>query len=170
MLPPFPEGTITSFAPKTPHFFLSNFFSHSISYEGLTYPTAEHAYQAAKSPDPDTRMSILRVGSAGQAKKLGGTIKCREDWPTVKYNIMRDILDLKFAPGSPLEKRLWDTSDVYLIEGNYWHDTVWGQCFCHRHAWEGTNYLGQLLMSVRASIQGGQYASQQSGTGIEYPW
>src|SRR6185369_8674281 len=35
--------------------FLSNFFPAEVIYEGITYPTAEHAYQAAKTLDPEQR-------------------------------------------------------------------------------------------------------------------
>jgi predicted NAD-dependent protein-ADP-ribosyltransferase YbiA (DUF1768 family) len=31
--------------------FLSNFYMHEIVYLGVTYPSSEHAYQAAKAMD-----------------------------------------------------------------------------------------------------------------------
>lgn len=154
MIPPFPQGTIYSFDPKTPHFFLSNFYSCSVTYEGITYPTTEHAYQAAKSLDEDIRMLIMRSPRAADAKKMGGSITLRSDWSEVKIPIMEELLLAKFSAGSNLEQRLWKTADAPLIEGNYWHDKFWGQCFCHRHNWEGENHLGVLLMEIRSNIQG----------------
>ena len=38
--------------------FLSNFSPSLLEYEGLTYPTLEHAFQAAKSLDPARRIEI----------------------------------------------------------------------------------------------------------------
>ena len=32
--------------------FLSNFNKSRVEFEGMTYPSVEHAFQAAKNPDP----------------------------------------------------------------------------------------------------------------------
>lgn len=37
--------------------FLSNFFAVPIMYEGVEYPSVEHAFQAAKSLDPEERIN-----------------------------------------------------------------------------------------------------------------
>jgi predicted NAD-dependent protein-ADP-ribosyltransferase YbiA (DUF1768 family) len=47
---------------------LSNFFPVQIEYEGLTYPSVEHAYQAGKLINIEDRKLFL-IMSAGQAKK-----------------------------------------------------------------------------------------------------
>lgn len=46
-------------------FFLSNFFESKVEYEGITYPTVEHAFQAAKTLDNDTRKKVAAAGSPG---------------------------------------------------------------------------------------------------------
>ena len=33
--------------------FLSNFHKCKVEFEGMTYPSVEHAFQAAKNPDPE---------------------------------------------------------------------------------------------------------------------
>src|SRR3954468_6821071 len=38
--------------------FLSNFWPAGVEFEGITYPTAEHAYQAAKTLDVALRKRI----------------------------------------------------------------------------------------------------------------
>lgn len=152
MKPPFADGTITSFVPETHHYFLSNFYPSRVLYEGITYPSAEHAYQAAKVQDTDTRMLIMRQPTAAQAKRMGGSLKLRLDWEVVKFQVMKDILRIKFEPYSLLAGKLRFTGDVYIIEGNYWHDLIWGQCSCRRHAWDGANQLGLLLMEVRSEL------------------
>lgn len=154
MKPPFPAGTIDRFFPDTPYYFLSNFPPAAVSYEGLTFPTVEHGYQAAKSLDENVRKLILSEPSPAGAKRRGKSVALRPDWDLVKFDIMRELLLQKFSPGSSFQKRLAETGDVLLIEGNYWHDMVWGQCFCPRHKWAGANSLGNLLMELRAMITG----------------
>ena len=156
MKPPFPAGTIENFFPKTPYFFLSNFYPASVEYEGVTYMTVEHAYQAAKTEDPSIRMVVAACGSAAAAKKQGNAIALRPGWDQIKFDIMRELIDKKFPcddPNNALSKMLYETGwDTELIEGNYWHDLVWGQCFCPRHNWDGANRLGGILMNRRIDI------------------
>lgn len=152
MRPPFPEGTITSFSPTTPHYYLSNFYPCVIPYEGITYPSTEHAYQASKVQDTITRMLVMRQPTANQAKRTGGMLKLRLDWEIFKYQIMLDLLRIKFAKDSVLAAKLRFTANVHIIEGNHWHDLIWGQCTCRRHAWEGENHLGIMLMEVRHEL------------------
>ena len=129
--------------------FLSNFFPCEIKYEGITYPTSEHAFQAAKTHDPNERMKIANVDSPGRAKKLGRKLKLRRDWGSVRIGIMAAILRIKFE-NADLRKRLLNTDDAELIEGNNWHDTFWGVC-----DGVGENNLGKLLMKIREETQDG---------------
>lgn len=128
---------------------LSNFHLVSIEYEGLNYPSSENAYQAAKTLDHLTRIKFTNIGPK-KAKELGspkGIITpelMRPDWDTVKFNIMYDILSIKFADPE-LKQKLLDTGDEELIEGNWWHDTIWGVC-----NGVGANHLGKILMKIRS--------------------
>jgi len=45
--------TINTFRGK--YRFLSNFYYAEVNYEGIRYPTVEHAYQAAKTLSTDIR-------------------------------------------------------------------------------------------------------------------
>lgn len=45
--------------------FLSNFYSSPIVYEGIEYPTVEHAFQAAKTFDFDQRKMIAAAATPG---------------------------------------------------------------------------------------------------------
>lgn len=124
------------------HRFLSNFDKVPIAYEGITYPTSENAFQAAKSLDPDIRKEFVNL-TPGQAKKKGRHIDLRPDWETVKLQVMENILRIKFA--TPKYKQLLlNTGNAVLIEGNTWNDTYWGVC-----NGVGENHLGQLLMKIR---------------------
>lgn len=153
MKPPFPDGTITNFSPNSDNYIYSNFYPYAVMYEDITYPSNEHAYQASKGLDIEMRMSIMRCGTAAAAKKAGQNIKLRPDWDVIKLQVMKDLVQLKFAPGGGPAAVLLASGNVHLIEGNYWHDLYWGQCFCKRHNWEGNNQLGRLIMDQRTELE-----------------
>src|SRR5690348_4795118 len=70
--------------------FLSNFWPAEVIYEGITYPTAEHAYQAAKTLDPEQRKKIAALKTPSEAKTAGRSLKLRDDWETAKFTVMED--------------------------------------------------------------------------------
>jgi ribA/ribD-fused uncharacterized protein len=129
--------------------FLSNFYSVEIEYEGVVFPTVEHAFQAAKTLDVDERRKIAAVAAPGSAKRLGRRVRLRSDWEQIKVGLMRDLLRQKFG-NLDLAERLLATGAAELIEGNSWNDTFWGVC-----GGRGRNMLGQLLMEIRDEIRGG---------------
>lgn len=131
--------------------FLSNFFPCVIEYEGITYPSTEHAYQAAKTLNQEHRQMIADMPTPGKAKKAGQIVEVREDWNEIKFWIMYDICKLKFIQPE-FEEKLLSTGNVELIEGNYWHDNVWGVCTCSNCPGEGTNLLGKVLMRIRTEF------------------
>jgi ribA/ribD-fused uncharacterized protein len=133
--------------------FLSNFYPSIVIDElSIMYPSVEHAFQAAKTLDKSLRETFLAPKlTPGQAKRLGRKLVLREDWEDVKIDVMHKLLRSKF--GHPILKfSLIQTGDAMLIEGNYWHDEVWGVCSCPKHG-KGTNHLGKLLMKVREELQ-----------------
>lgn len=124
--------------------FLSNFFPAEVVFEGISYPTSEHAFQAAKTHDQNKRVGIAIVTSPGRAKRLGRKLPLRKDWNSVRIGIMEHILRIKFSDPE-LKSRLLNTDDAELIEGNDWGDTFWGVC-----KGVGENNLGKLLMKIRS--------------------
>jgi ribA/ribD-fused uncharacterized protein len=152
MKPPFPTGTIDKFFPNTPFYIYSNFYPSSVNLDGLTFITVEHAYQAAKTEDTTIRSLIMQEPTAARAKRRGNAIKLRENWDYIKFDIMHKLLLQKFAKGTDLANKLKSTRDALMIEGNYWHDLCWGQCFCATHKWEGSNRLGGMLMAIREDL------------------
>ena len=121
-------------------------------YQGLSYWTVEHFFQAMKCPQDrlDLRKQIAEATTPGRAKKLGRGITIRPDWEFLKVDIMRDGLEHKFAPGTEWHKKLMATGEEPIVEWNYWHDNVWGDCACPScKVKPGQNYLGKLLMEIR---------------------
>jgi predicted NAD-dependent protein-ADP-ribosyltransferase YbiA (DUF1768 family) len=64
------------------YFFLSNFYPVSIIYEGITYSSSEHAYQAAKFIPTELKDKIRVCKSPGEAKNKATELKIfqRTDW------------------------------------------------------------------------------------------
>ena len=126
--------------------FLSNMYPIMVRIDGESYPSAEHAFQALKSLNKDVRLAISVCRSPSEAKYAGRHIELRDDWDSVKVDIMYKILLAKFK-NPELAKKLKDTGSEELIEGNTWNDKFWGVC-----NGDGQNMLGKLLMKVREEL------------------
>ena len=135
--------------------FLSNFYPSPFVHDGIAYPTNEHFFQAMKTLDIDERKKIAAAETPGLAKRMGRKVQLRSDWEKVKVYYMELGLRLKFA-NKTLAKKLIDTGDEELIEGNWWHDNTWGSCHCDAcFNTPGRNMLGMLLMELRKELQYG---------------
>lgn len=135
------------------YFFLSNFYYADVVLDGVEYPTIEHAFQAAKTLDPEERQKLLESGSPGAAKRLGREVKMREDWDSIKFGIMEDLIRQKFTRYPDLRQLLLDTGDAEIIEGNTWGDRLWGMTLDNSGQYVGQNHLGKFLMKVRAELE-----------------
>jgi ribA/ribD-fused uncharacterized protein len=143
---PAPPARIDSFQGQ--YRFLSNFWPATVEFEGMTYPSVEHAYQSAKTLDMAQRRRIAALPTPAQAKHAGEAMPLRPDWSSIKYDVMLRCVRYKFTHHPELAHLLLDTGDAYLEEGNTWHDTIWGVYQGH-----GTNWLGQILMQVRRELR-----------------
>lgn len=128
--------------------FLSNFWPCEVKFDGVTYPSVEHAYQAAKTLQLNERAEILVAEKPSTAKRLGHKVTKRDNWENIRVGIMKGLLEQKFRPGTTLAHQLLETKNKELIEGNVWHDTFWGVC-----NGKGENWLGKLLMEIRNSLR-----------------
>jgi hypothetical protein len=126
--------------------FLSNFYPSPIVYEGIVYPTVEHAYQAAKTSERLLKQRIASMATPAEAKRAGKTLY-RVGWHNVSLQIMKDLVRLKFTINSDLKYMLLMTNDAYLEETKQWHDTFWGVC-----EGVGENHLGKILMKIRKEL------------------
>lgn len=59
--------------------FLSNFYPCFVIYEGIRYPSVEHAFQASKTFDIRERTDIRHTFDPYEAKLCGKKVKLRED-------------------------------------------------------------------------------------------
>ncbi len=138
---------------------LSNFSAFQIEWEGMDFPTSEHAYHWEKfacselglpGGRSDIAYLVATAPSAHEAFKIAerNKEKRRADWDAVNVGIMRDILRAKADQHEYVRRKLLATGDRELIE-NSWRDDYWG--------WgpnrDGQNMLGKLWMEVRAELR-----------------
>lgn len=133
--------------------FLSNFFPvpGGLTWQGLTGPTVEHLFQAAKTLDASARRAVLAAPTAADAKRIGRHVPLRRSWELTKLGVMAGIQAEKYAHPE-LAHLLLATGDAELIEGNHWCDTFWGVCTCGQHLRSGENWLGRTLMIQRSFL------------------
>lgn len=140
--------------------FLSNFYPATVQWEGIVYPSAEHAYNAAKTTDIGWRHAIAAAHSPRLAKKLGRRAVLRPNWDNrLRYLAMSQIVRAKFCANLARVDALLSTGTAVLVEGNVWHDQVWGDCYCGRPKClpPGDNNLGLTLMRLRNQLlEGGR--------------
>jgi ribA/ribD-fused uncharacterized protein len=131
---------------KGKYYFLSNFYSAPVMYEGLLYQNNEAAFQSAKIKDLDRRKQFCNLDPS-TAKKKGRNVLLRNDWEDVKDEVMYQCVKDKFTRNQDLKQKLIDTDNEELVEGNTWNDTYWGVC-----RGRGKNMLGKILMRVREEL------------------
>lgn len=121
-------------------FFLSNSYPCEIIYDGKSYKSVEHAYQAAKTTDEFWRKQIRLADTVDQAKRLGKHVPLREDWEKIKLEVMEKLVRQKFVKDMELTFKLAGTGNAELISCNDCDD-------------EDENHLGKILMRMREEIQ-----------------
>jgi ribA/ribD-fused uncharacterized protein len=129
--------------------FLSNFWPCEVEYDGMIYPSVEHAYQAAKTLDIVQQSTIQHASTPGLAKKMGRKVTMRRDWDKIKLGVMENLVRQKFK-NAKLKKQLLSTGTRILVEGNNWGDRYWGVSPVENGY--GLNHLGKILMKVRDEL------------------
>ena len=128
------------------NYYLSNFYETPVCFDGITYQNNEAAFQAQKTQDVGKRTQFAYL-KPQDAKHAGRKLHLREDWETVKYDLMYQICKAKFLQHPDLAQKLLDTGNEELIEGNDWGDRIWGAVDGN-----GQNHLGKILMRIRKEL------------------
>lgn len=144
---------INNFSKK--YFFLSNFSKHGfIDKFDIKWKTSEHYYQSHKATCKKDALCIHAAPTARDAKKTGRNIKISPTFEKEKDLVMSTALHYKFDQNPEIRNKLIDTGDQELVEGNSWHDNIWGDCSCPdcSHI-KGENRLGKMLMKLRENYK-----------------
>jgi len=128
--------------------FLSNFYPCRVEYDGIVFPSSEHAFQAAKTEDWNERNRIRLAKSPAEAKQIGRSVALVPGWDSARLSVMGGVLKAKFLGNEDLIVKLLATGDSPLVEENAWGDTFWGVC-----QGVGENNLGKLLMLLRRKLR-----------------
>src|SRR5581483_5599242 len=137
--------TINFYTPK--FYVFNNFSAHAIEFRGKLYPTAEHAYQAAKCTDPEGLEAIRNARSPLQAKTLANeTYKAARDpdWSNKKLAVVEEILRTKLAQHPEAQEALRESGDEAIVEDSP-TDYVWGA----GSDGTGQNMFGKVWMKIR---------------------
>ena len=132
----------------------SNLYRRPIDFEGCTYPTAEHAYQAGKPRRKEVRDWLMAAPSPALLAMAAHGLyywDITPGWSTSKFVRMKAVLHAKFSQHQDLREALLRTGDARLIETATVDNAVnrlWGEV-----NGVGRNMLGTLLMEVRAEIR-----------------
>lgn len=132
---------------------LSNFYGAPFTLDGKTWPSVEHYFQAMKFPSNPEYQEKIRTAKSGAAAKTLGASRAnpiRQDWDTVRDDVMRKALNAKFEQNPTMKKVLLDTELRPLIEANP-TDSYWG----YGRNKKGKNKLGLLLMELRSRLSQG---------------
>lgn len=142
----FPD-TINSF--KGEYAFLCNRFPCQFVWQDLVYHSAEAAFQSSKCEDVSERKLFINC-STDKAIKIGNDRTPFLGWEEDRQNIMESILVAKFKQNPGLMRKLIDTGDRVLINGNNKRETFWG---VDLYSWLGENHLGKILMDIRRNYK-----------------
>jgi len=142
-------------ANEKPYGAFSNLYRRPILFEGVTYPTSEHAYQAGKARKLEVKNWILAAPSpALVAMAAHGLYQwdIAPDWSRTKFDRMRAVLWAKFSQHPDLADLLLSTRDARLVETATVDNAVnrlWGEIPVKG----GRNMLGVILMEVREKLK-----------------
>lgn len=128
------------------YYLLSNFSAHEVVIGGVTYKTAEHAYQTAKFSDSARREKIMNASSAFLAREFGQSEEGRtENFDKVK--VMKEIMRAKLQQHADVRMILLQTGEQQIIK-NHPDDYFWGT----GADGTGKNMMGKIWMELRTEI------------------
>lgn len=139
-------------ANEKPYGAFSNLFRRAVTFEGLVYPTSEHAYQAGKARKPAVRDWILSAPTPALAAMAAHGLYVWDvapEWAQTKFDRMRGVLRAKFDQHEDLRQLLLSTGEARLVEVGTVNNAVnrlWGEV-----DGKGENMLGVMLMELRAA-------------------
>lgn len=155
-------------ANEKPYGPFSNLFRRPVVFEGIEFPTSEHAYQAGKARKPEVREWILSAPTPSLAAMAAHGLYVWDvvpDWAKIKFDRMRSVLRAKFSQHPDLCELLLSTGDSRLVEAGTTDNAVnrlWGEV-----NGKGQNMLGIMLMELRDELRIQQAAEEAAQTKVQ---
>jgi ribA/ribD-fused uncharacterized protein len=145
---------------------LSTFnIANPFKYNGMEYPTVEHAFHAQKVADDDPMVEEYRLAlstnvtdvlTPNDAKKFGGPTSFKEnnftlrsDWNSVRLKIMEEISREYYQSNREFIDKLINTEEKLLIHKGFRIDDYWGV----KKEDKGENNHGKILMKLREEFK-----------------
>lgn len=160
-MPVIQGSPILFYERNQPYYHFTNFASSSILDEdNLSYPTAEHYFQAQKFSDPHIAQRVRKAPSAREVFNLANgkngqyRNEIKKNWHAISSLVMLEAQLYKYAQNPELLKELLATGDRLLIEDAGPRDSIWGNGQKGSTTDEaGENRLGKILMATRSAFR-----------------
>jgi ribA/ribD-fused uncharacterized protein len=140
-------------ASDKPYGVFSNLFRRTITFEEVSYATAEHAYQVGKARKPEVQEWLMAAPSPSLLAMAAHGLyywDVTPGWSKIKFDRMRSVLRAKFTQHQDLAELLLSTGTARLVESATVDNPVnrlWGEV-----NGVGQNMLGVMLMELREEI------------------
>lgn len=141
---------------QSSHSPLSNLYMAPLKRNGITYLSAEHAFQHAKAvicKDQALAHSILEEPCSYEALYTGKRIQSNEEWSRDQLTTMEEILRAKYEQVPDFRNELRGTENNHLIENTrcpFWGSgTTFNALSLFSNSYPGSNHLGRLLVKIR---------------------
>ena len=148
-------------ASEKPYGPFSNLYRREITFEGETFKTSEHAYQAGKARKPQVKKWLMDAPSPSLLAMAAHGLyywDIAPGWSKSKLDRMRAVLRAKFTQHEDLRNLLLSSGDARLVESTTTDNEVnrlWGEV-----NGKGKNLLGVMLMELRAEFREEAQVSQ----------
>jgi ribA/ribD-fused uncharacterized protein len=143
---------------------LSNWYRSDMTVDGIVYNSVEQHMMVAKARefnDPASELLIMAAAHPRQQKNLGRKVKNFDPqvWKDCCLERCLPGISAKFQQNASLAGLLLSTQDKKIAEASP-YDVIWGIGLSPENIrardpkqWQGTNYLGELLMIVRDELR-----------------
>lgn len=144
----------------------SQWSRHSFKVDGVYYNCAEQYMMAEKArlfEDKLAEKQIMNATHPRDQKAIGRKVENFKEkpWNAVARDIVYRGNYAKFTQNKKLKQYITETVGTTIVEASP-YDAIWGIKLakrdpdCHdRKKWQGTNWLGEVLMKVRDDIIAG---------------
>ena len=141
-------------ASEKPYGAFSNLYRRQITFEGQSFATSEHAYQAGKARKSEVQAWLMAAPSPALLAMAAHGLyywDITHGWSRIKFDRMRRVLQAKFTQHLDLRDMLLSTGNARLVESATVDNPVnrlWGEV-----SGVGKNMLGVMLMELRDELR-----------------